>query len=745
MAGAGYYLWLDVQSQEVTESETTQNEIIGYIEEQTSNVKRKLGDSLYWNPVKTKEALFANDSIRTGAESQAVIQLNDKSQIELAENSLIVLEKTANNLNVDFKTGDIETKSGDQNLTIKVKDTVLDSKSAELKLSTDSKNNTQIIVTKGTATLTDKNKQKVELATKKVVSVDEKGQAKQIAVALVLNTPKDKVIILDPEKMAQVPFTWTVLDDEQKEEFFELSSKPDFSIKLFEKKGHQAVQAPVPRGVNYWRVGWKNKDGKISYSEVRSLKLEEDKRLLNSSPANNATLDFEPEQDKVTFAWAAIGEPKSFLLEIAKDDKFSTLFQSQTTTSKSLEISGVRDGKYFWRVRAFGDNNNEIGRTAPWFFTVRKTLPQLPLLIFPDNGFVWTLNDPLSFEWKPLEKVVQYRWTVTKDPLQTNIIKQETLASNKFLWKWSQPGDYYWNVNGLNEKGEVVSRSVMHKLKINPTVSGPAIILQTPPNQSTVKRDRREPMDPVIFEWTVERPIASGPFTLYISEKPDFSESLKKTGIESTKVAIRLNKSANYYWKVEWIGSQKTKNIPTPTTTSTFTSTTNSTSSSLINTSSSTISSTSTSLNSTSTTLEYESLSKSQIVDREVSIPFVFKYRVSSNLLAPNLIEPLDNAKRVTPKKEKVEFRWTKVQGAIQYRITLEREHPQTKERIPVTSQIVTKESFISAPLEPGNYFWFVTSLDQEKVEGPPGQVRSLIIELNKELSAPKLKAPVIK
>src|SRR5690606_10193857 len=149
--------------------------------------------------------------------------------------SLIVLEKKANQLNVNFKTGDIETK-GDGNLSIQVKDTVLNAKNADLKLSTDSQNNTQIVVTKGSATLTDKQNKKVELSTKKVVSVDEKGQAKQIAVALILNTPKDKVTVLDPERTVGYPFTWTVLDESLKEEMLEISDTPDFKVITFQRK-----------------------------------------------------------------------------------------------------------------------------------------------------------------------------------------------------------------------------------------------------------------------------------------------------------------------------------------------------------------------------------------------------------------------------------------------------------------------------------------------------------------------------
>lgn len=690
MALAGYYLWQDTQGEDSTTVEEVPRETIGTLQQQTANVKRKLGDSLYWNPIKDNDALFANDSIRTGASSAAVIQLQDKSQIQLAENSLIVLEKSANALNVDFKTGDIETKGGSAPLSIKVKDNILEANQADLKLSTDSKNNTQIVVTKGTATLKDKQNQKTELSTKNAVNVDESGQAKKIAVPLILNTPKDKIVALDPERKTMYPFTWTVLDENLKEEFIEISSSTDFQKISFTKPAHQAVKGEITRGINYWRVGWRDQDKKVFYSEPRELRLEEDRRLTLTAPQNQAVINFEPSQDTIGFSWSALGDPKVFLIEVAKDPRFDTVIVNKTISQRSIDIPAFKEGQYYWRIRAFSEDNNEIGRTSTWSFIVRRVLPQLPVLSFPTNGFKWTLNDPLNFEWKPTDIATQYRVLITKDPAQNEIINQNSQKETKYLWKWAKPGDYYWSIIALNDAGEITGQSVVQKIDIEPTVTGPAIILKQPPNQETVNRERRDPMDPVVFQWDVERPIASGPFTFFISEKPDFAKTLKKEGIEDTRFSLRIDRTANYYWRVEWANPSDTS-------------------------------------------------------DREVSIPFVLKYRVSNNLPAPTLVDPLHQARKVVAKKESLDFRWQKVEGADQYRFTLERENLNTQEKIPVMTRTTSETRITSIPLEPGSYYWSVSSIDKEKNEGTPSQPRAFVMELNKELLAPKLNSPVVK
>lgn len=686
MAVAGFYLYEDTNKPDETTVSEAQREPIARLIEQTSNVKRKLGESLYWNPVKNQETLFNKDSVRTGNDSAATIELSDKSRIELSENSLIVLEKSASQTQVDFKTGDISAKGA--NVQIKVKDSILASKAADLKLSTDSQNNTQIVVTKGTATLTGKDKSKLDLDNKRVVNVNDKGEAKEMAVPLILNTPKDRITVLAPEKTTQQPFTWTVLDEKLKEQYFQLSTSSDFKTVSYEKTAHQAAKGTIVRGSNYWRVGWKDAEGKLKFSEPRTLKLEEDKRIQQLQPANQSVLDLEPGQETVSFSWTALGEPRLFMIEVAKDTEYNTVVHSKTLNQRTLDLQSFKEGTYFWRVRAYDDDNQETGRSATYQFQIRTLIPQFPQLQIPTNGFKWTLNDPLMMEWKPYDKAKNYRISISTDSLQSRISYTHTGSETKHLWKWAKPGTYYWSVTALTDNGEISGKSVTQTFTIEPTVSGPGITLKLPIDQETVTRDRRDPMDPVVFEWEVDRPIHSGPFTFYISEKPDFAKSLKRENIEATKFSLRIDRGANYYWRVEW-------------------------------------------------------RSPSDSNDREISVPFVMKYRINNNLMPPILIEPLHQAKRQVGKKEPVVLRWKTVEGAVSYRVTLERESGAQK--IPVLTKVITGLQFTTPPLEPGVYFWSVSSLDKEKVEGPTGQVRTLIVELSKELAAPKLKPPVIK
>src|SRR5688572_3467053 len=78
---------------------------IGSIVLSREDVRQKNSNSFLWNPVKKEEVVYLGDSIFTGANSEAFIQLDEGSEIKLQPNSLIVLNREGNQMKLDFKFG----------------------------------------------------------------------------------------------------------------------------------------------------------------------------------------------------------------------------------------------------------------------------------------------------------------------------------------------------------------------------------------------------------------------------------------------------------------------------------------------------------------------------------------------------------------------------------------------------------------------------------------------------------------
>src|SRR4051812_22913726 len=89
------------------EEAATQRETVGEIIYADNNVKRQLGNDVMWNSIERKETVYNKDSIRTAKDSGVGVRLTDGTVIEIGENSLIVLDKTQQNLSVNFKAGDL--------------------------------------------------------------------------------------------------------------------------------------------------------------------------------------------------------------------------------------------------------------------------------------------------------------------------------------------------------------------------------------------------------------------------------------------------------------------------------------------------------------------------------------------------------------------------------------------------------------------------------------------------------------
>jgi len=692
MTWAGVYLWRDYQISPENQISKGQLEVIGQVSFTNKNVKRKTADSLYWNPLNKDDQLYMQDTIRTGPDSYAVLKLKDASVLEVNENSLIVLEKDAQKLSVDFKTGDISTKGASKNLAIKVKDSIIDASTAELKLKTDSQQKTQILVTKGKATLTDAKKVKMDLDVARAAEIAQAGQAQALAASVILQTPKDQAIILSPVGVANHPFTWTVLNPDLKEETFELSKNSKFlKPETFAKVAHQSIQAPLEKGRSFWRVGWKNKEGKINYSEIRSLTVTQDQRITLTHPPDDASLEINPTDAEIQFSWVAEGEPKSFLFEMADSPTFQRTLQSRTTAASPIKVTDLKTGVYYWRVSAFGDNNEEMGRSPIYKLTTRKILPEGPRLIAPEHNLEWTLKDSLRFEWENNPTASSYRVSISRDSERRQLIKSEVVHDNFYVWRWKEGGTFYWSVEALNNKGETISRSRTNRFVITSDDMGSAITLIFPKNQGLVKRESKEPIDPIAFEWKSELPPN---FTLIASKTPDFKEVFKQEKLTKLKTLVRLKQTSNYYWKVLWIDPKDPKHT-------------------------------------------------------ETSPTWVFKLEFGSTLPGPILIEPLKDTKITVPENPAVEFTWKPVPLAKKYHLIVEKitDREDSSERVKTSAvdMIVTETKATSAPLEGGTYKWRVHAVDEKDSDGLPSDVRPLIIDIQEALSAPKLKAPVVK
>lgn len=85
-------------------------EIIGDIHFKYNKIQRKFEKELVWDDLDANAPLSNRDSVRTDRKSQAILKLKDGTEIQMDEESMVILEITAKNQKINFEKGSINIK-----------------------------------------------------------------------------------------------------------------------------------------------------------------------------------------------------------------------------------------------------------------------------------------------------------------------------------------------------------------------------------------------------------------------------------------------------------------------------------------------------------------------------------------------------------------------------------------------------------------------------------------------------------
>ncbi len=691
---ASFSLWEDFDKKAPTKN-SQQVETVGYITTSANTVKRKSEVDPLWYNLSSQEYVFDKDVIKTGVDSSTTIVLNDKTIISLDENSLVALEKTNSSFQIDLKLGDFSTKNTSENVILKVKDTIIQGNQADLFISTDLDNNTQVQVQKGNATITDKNNQQIKIDRNKLLEISANGKVQALQTVVLLSSPENNAKLKDPRLQVSYPFTWAVLVDDVKQETLEISQNEDFSgptTKL--KRGHQGIDGNIQQGINYWRVSWSRLDPttnkqKIFYSVTRKIYLEGDDRVILSSPKDNTAFEFLPGEQNINFEWTTKEASEYFIIEISSTPNFRTIIKNEKINMKSFSIKDLNSAGYYWRVRAFDKNNTLQGLSQTRSFTVKNIFPSYPTLLSPSSQLVWSLNEPLLVEWKPYDKANMYVLTIAKDSEFKNISYTQKLSDVKATWAWSEEGKYYWQVAAYKDDLRI-SESTIDTFSIKPALKKDNITLLLPKNQELIPREKRKQVDPVVFEWKPQMQVTPK-YQIHLSTSPNLSEGKLYGPISSLRHNISVDTAGTYYWKVDWLNEKNEVKFTSPIQ--------------------------------------------------------VFQLQFTTSLPSVITETPIDKSIFYTPIDAKIEFQWQKVEEALQYRLTIEAWNDRLQTKVPYRD-VKTTSNTNAANLEkvpPGKYFWKIRAIDSDKLEGTWSVEKTFDVELKEALGAPRLRPPVVK
>jgi len=149
-------------------------------------------------------------------------------------------------------------------------------------------------------------------------------------------------------------------------------------------------------------------------------------------------------------------EPHHYEIQIDEDTKFlSPLVSGTTAASETAFISTIlRDGGYFWRVRAV----NYLGHSGAWStiqdFRIDTLIPAEPVIISP-NVNAYTTDSTPKFSWRASKGASNYEFELSNDQF-TSLLKKTTLKNSVYILPNDHAldfGRYQWRVASRDQAG----------------------------------------------------------------------------------------------------------------------------------------------------------------------------------------------------------------------------------------------------------------------------------------------------
>ncbi|XDD44880.1 FecR domain-containing protein [Leptospira sp. WS39.C2] len=538
---------------------------IGVITFKNKTVLRKYNDAVVWDLIDSKTEVKNRDTIRTEGLSDAILTLNDGTKINISENSMILLDLSDKNININFAYGSFEAariagSSGDVKMNITAGDKTVEVKSGDVKLDK-TRAELNIKVDQGEAKLTSNGKEET-IGKDQVANVSEAGVkvAKQL---FRLVYPEDRKNILSESGTERVTFSisgWNSDSVKRSSPILEVSLFPDFSKSLVKEKLTSAsITKKFEVGSYYWRVSYiePNKQSK-AVTEIFQFRILNNPSLKLLSPKNGEIFNYSSEIPVVRFVWNVLDLYSSYTVQIARDSSFTDIVSLKQTQNQSLAFDSLKEGTYFAKIKAKSNLPGLEERTTSVvsFQIQKKTNSSPPELLEPNKGKVIAeeqTKSQLFFSWKDDKDFDSFQWELSQDSNFSTILRSEKIKNNFYkLNVGLKVGNYFWRVKGItNDGNRFESKSFPFTV-----IAKEEMELIAPNQGAEVEVDER---NIVILKW--KKLTGKTNYEVEVSKQADFQTNLVKETVTGNYFEFKSKDYGRFYWRVKAVDGELTTSV----------------------------------------------------------------------------------------------------------------------------------------------------------------------------------------
>ncbi|MCU0821828.1 MAG: FecR domain-containing protein [Spirochaetes bacterium] len=399
--------------------------------------------------------VYNNDSIRTADDSISIIKFKDKAEIEISENSFILLTWTDDGAAVEFSKGTISARTLDSRsskLKITSAGVAVNIKKGSIQISKTADKKLRLDVASGTAMIENKKGTSTVTEDKSALISDDKAVITKKTIRLESPGPDSYFVTYNDVK--ELSFKWKAggVNDIYFEAF------GDQSLTEKKRSGRAAgtsIKQTFSPGTYYWRIT-AGGDGE-SASEVRRFVILNDNQVQPLSPAEGRNFSTATENPFVTFQWTGSLFAQSYEVVIAGDPKMKNIIQSLESGGTDISTDKLSFGTYYWTIRSvysFGKIDVPGSGTARKFTISKEKIIPPPEIFSPSENesisYLRFFNKDVLFSWASTDEIERYELSVSKDRAGKDIVlKAETVNNYYKISDNLSQGRFYLIVAGI--------------------------------------------------------------------------------------------------------------------------------------------------------------------------------------------------------------------------------------------------------------------------------------------------------
>ena len=547
---------------------------IGEIQFTSKTAQRKYANQVIWERVNSNTPVFNGDSIRTADSSEAVINLQDGTEISLHENSMVLLSVAERKMAVDFSRGSMTArkrkKDGGFQLSITAGSLNMAVDESHLMMEKEENEEVDVTVREGEARLLTEGEEDVVLSrNQKAVLRPGSSSARVTTLPVTLVAPEAGTFIAGRGSLQQVRFTWKYNRPVQGA-VLEIADDRNFNniITRSNVNGTSTVER-LRDGRYYWRITTVEKDtASFAWSNFTVLKIEP---LELIKPLDTQTIQAAGETQLVSFSWKPHRHMNSYELLVARDPEMKEIIvrKSSRMTDTAVDVPAGKS-TYYWSVRgeaALQGLKEYSVSSKIYSFSMAPVTPGASVQLIRPEVKARVIRDAVNwqavpFSWKKMKGVDKYELQVADNLSFLGDVWKKRTANNVLLMeKPLKPGKYFWRVAPVIENNvdpELFSErrtfSIDREYDIGLVKPSESAEISIPPGKTDV---------PVTFSW---RGYGSDfRYKLEISAGYDYKSIYDSRMVSAISVTIPSLEAGEYFWRITLInpdGDDVARSVP---------------------------------------------------------------------------------------------------------------------------------------------------------------------------------------